>query len=158
MLKFFLLFCRKHFLFCSLSILFLGAGLLIFIGQERRGIPLSSVRIQIGGQVYHVEVADTYAKRAKGLGERDTLCGDCGMLFVFDAPGEYAFWMKDMRFPIDIIWLKDNKIVHIEKDVHPDSLDILNPGVSANSVLELNANESENFSPLDEIQFLERKG
>lgn len=44
------------------------------------------------------------------------------MLFVFDEPGHYAFWMKDMRFPIDIIWAgPDGRVVHIEENLSPET-------------------------------------
>lgn len=67
-------------------------------------------------------IADTEEKREKGLGNRDYLPKNKGMLFVFDKPDAYGFWMKDMRFAIDIVWLDENKkIVHIEKNVLPNT-------------------------------------
>src|SRR3989344_8724609 len=67
--------------------------------------PLSVERVSIGGVEYTLEMANTDAVRAKGLSGRDELCLRCGMLFVFEQPGQYAFWMKDMRLPLDIVWL-----------------------------------------------------
>ena len=58
--------------------------------------------------------------RLKGLSIKNTLNESEGMLFPFDTPGEYSFWMKDMKFPIDIIWIDSNyKIVYIEKNLQP---------------------------------------
>ena len=69
-----------------------------------------------------MEVADTNQARIKGLSERDGLPANSGMLFVFESPGEQCFWMKDMRFDLDIIWTNDAKhIVKIEPDVSPDT-------------------------------------
>jgi uncharacterized membrane protein (UPF0127 family) len=52
-----------------------------------------------------VEVAETAEARARGLMFRDALDEREGMLFRFDAPGRYGFWMKNVRIPLDIIWL-----------------------------------------------------
>lgn len=56
-----------------------------------------------------VEVADTKDKRKKGLSKKDDLPIGEGMLFVFEKSGLYTIWMKDMNFPIDIIWIDENK-------------------------------------------------
>jgi uncharacterized membrane protein (UPF0127 family) len=93
-----------------------------------------------------VEVMSTAADREKGLMYRDSLGDDEGMLFVFDAPGRYAFWMKNMKFPIDMIWLDDDKkIVHIEREVPPCNEQICpsyNPGALSKYVIETHANFS----------------
>jgi len=73
--------------------------------------------LQIKGQRISVEIADTPKKQAKGLGERDSLAWDHGMYFEYSQPAFYAFWMKGMRFPIDIIWLRDGRIVGFEVNV-----------------------------------------
>lgn len=71
------------------------------------------------GQIY-AEVADTQASREQGLSGRSKLAEDEGMLFVFDFPGKYGFWMKDMNFPIDMVWIsQDGTVVHIEREVSP---------------------------------------
>jgi uncharacterized protein len=92
-----------------------------------------------------VEIADTASARAQGLGNRDKLLSDSGMLFVFDQSNQYKFWMKGMRFPLDIIWIQDDTIADIITDVpKPDpntpdnSLQIYAPTVSVNRVLEVN--------------------
>lgn len=78
--------------------------------------------IKINDVVLKVEVASTNIKRTKGLSGRESLSSDTGMLFVFSNSGKYSFWMKDMNFPIDIIWIDENfKIVEIEKDAKPES-------------------------------------
>ncbi|MEI7621190.1 MAG: DUF192 domain-containing protein, partial [Candidatus Moraniibacteriota bacterium] len=67
------------------------------------------------------------------------LCVDCGMLFVFDNPDKYAFWMKDMQFALDILWLKDGKVVFLEKNILPTFKGTLTPTEDADQVLEINA-------------------
>lgn len=72
--------------------------------------------------VIFVDVAEDNVARAQGLSGRKSLKDDQGMLFIFETLGIYKFWMKDMNFPIDIIWFDGNqKIVHIEKNVLPES-------------------------------------
>ncbi len=73
--------------------------------------------LEIKGQRISVEIADTPEKQEKGLGERDSLAWDHGMYFEYSQPAFYAFWMKGMRFPIDIIWLRDGRIVGFEVNV-----------------------------------------
>ena len=67
-----------------------------------------------------------------------------GLLFIFDKTGDYGFWMKDMNFPIDIIWIKDDKVVYVLPDVKQDSYpNVFYSSEPANEVLEINAGLSE---------------
>ena len=78
------------------------------------------VTATIGKTPYSLEVADTAAAREKGLSERDSLPANTGMLFVFEKSADWRIWMLQMRFPIDIAWLNDNKqIVHIKHNATP---------------------------------------
>ncbi len=96
-----------------------------------------------------VEVADTHASRELGLSGREKMGDDEGLLFVFDEPGRYGFWMKDMKFPLDIIWINQNGVVvDIERKVIPESYlkkkTFINKS-EAIYVLEINAGLSEKF-------------
>ena len=72
------------------------------------------------GTAILAEVADTLPKRELGLMFRKSLAKDRGMLFTFEHPGLYHFWMKNCRLSLDIIWLDQKKrIVHIESNVPP---------------------------------------
>ena len=72
------------------------------------------------GTTIQAELALTPEQRARGLMFRDRLDPDRGMLFVFPEASFHDFWMKNCRFPIDIIWLSpEKKIVHIERAVPP---------------------------------------
>lgn len=72
------------------------------------------------GTTIQAELALTPDQRAKGLMFRDSLEANRGMLFVFPEPSFHDFWMKNCRFPIDMIWLSsEKKIVHIERAVPP---------------------------------------
>ncbi len=104
------------------------------------------VDVRIGEVVIKAELADTYLKRAGGLAGRNSLQDDEGMLFVFDSEGYYSFWMMDMRFPIDIIFMdKDRTVVDIWKDAQPCTLtcESYRPKEKAMYVLEVKANLTE---------------
>lgn len=78
--------------------------------------------VTIGQVTLEAEIADTNTKRENGLSWRKEILPNEGMLFVFDREGYYGFWMKDMNFSIDIIWLdKNKKIIHTEHNVTPQT-------------------------------------
>lgn len=85
-----------------------------------------------------VTLAQTDAEIKKGLGGKEGLKENEGMLFVFDKPDRYGFWMRDMKFPIDIVWIENNKVIFIQKSVSPDTYPItFSPAQPASLVLEL---------------------
>lgn len=73
----------------------------------------------IGGEVIKLEIADTEAKRKAGLMARKSMPDNAGMFFIFDEPSKPVFWMKDCYFPLDIIFIRNSKIVHIYTSVPP---------------------------------------
>ena len=95
------------------------------------------------GEKIPVEVADTLKKRSLGLGKRTSLKKGWGMLFIFGKRKPYRFWMKDMQFPLDIIWLDNHRIVHIIHNAkHANSRDepeVMTSPVPVNFVLEIAA-------------------
>lgn len=113
-----------------------------------------SERVRIGDEEYILERAETNEERMKGLGERDALCSSCGMVFIFDHPDRYTFWMKGMRFPIDIIWLLGDEIVHIEHRVSENDQHLYTPEQESDRVIELNAGEAEMLQSGDHVDFL----
>lgn len=74
-------------------------------------------RVEIRGRSIPVEIADSPAEQRLGLGERDGLAWGTGMYFPYAKPGFYAFWMKGMRFPIDIVFLRDGRIREIHAQI-----------------------------------------
>lgn len=64
-----------------------------------------------------VEVADTDEERTLGLQNRDEIGEAQGMLFVFNKPGFYSFWMKDVRFPLDFVWVNNGRVIYINESV-----------------------------------------
>jgi uncharacterized membrane protein (UPF0127 family) len=98
--------------------------------------------VTMRGQTFKVEVADNDAKQELGLGDRDSLSADHGMYFPFATAKYWVFWMKGMRFPIDIIWIQEGKVVDVSPDapVEPGlPVKTYSPIEPADAVLEVNA-------------------
>ncbi len=97
--------------------------------------------VVLGGKSFNVEVARTEFELERGLSGHKPLADNEGMIFVFSKPDRHGFWMKDMNFPIDILWIDENfKIVHIEKSVLPQSFPkVFYPEASVLYVLEISA-------------------
>lgn len=84
--------------------------------------PISAPRILIGEKTIHVAIVDTPTSRTKGLSGREKLRENEGMLFIFEKVGTPGFWMKDMNFSIDIIWMNETfEIVDIDERVEPST-------------------------------------
>ena len=103
--------------------------------------------VRVGDVAVQAEIAADEASRQRGLSGRDRLAADAGMLFLLpdDSP---AFWMKDMRFPIDIVWMRDGRVVDVTSDVPPPPgpdapLPTYSPRRPANRALEVNAGWAE---------------
>ncbi len=78
--------------------------------------------VSVAGRELMADVADTPEKKALGLSGREKLEKNEGMIFIFSESASRQFWMKDMRFALDIIWLDENKkIVDITKNALPES-------------------------------------
>lgn len=76
--------------------------------------------VKLDDVVLEVQIADTDARRARGLMFQDQLPYDQGMLLVFDSPNKRSIWMLNMQFALDVFWIDgDGKVVHIEKNVPP---------------------------------------
>ncbi len=139
-------------------------GIVIIVFLRFRGVDILP---NIGGndtavireQTFKLEVADDEKERAKGLSERDSLDRNRGMLFIFEQKGKYGFWMRNVKFPLDLIYISDNKIVQIFKNAEPKSEDenipVFTPDSEANFVLEINGGLSDEygFEVGDEVVF-----
>lgn len=141
----------KKFLIAFLIVL---TGLIGVFGLESQKTPTA----KIGRWEFKLIVARSEKERGVGLSKFDKLPKDFGMIFLFDRPGLYSFWMKDMKFPIDIIFIRGNKIVTIYPDLKPpkpnDNLPVLSPETPSDKVLEINAGLSKkyNFKNGDEVK------
>lgn len=102
------------------------AGLYLY--KQETGQPIGTFTTP-GAPILHlddipikVEIVDTAETRAQGLSGRRDLGEVDGMLFVFDEPDYHGIWMKDMHFPIDVIWISENKrVIGVTKQLTPES-------------------------------------
>ena len=122
----------KSLIIFACAVLAAGAFWYLFMHQNNR-------TITIGGVSVAVDVADTESSREQGLSGRSDLPGGKGMLFVFDSDGLWGIWMKDMRFPIDIVWADvDGKVITVANNVAPETYpEVFSPSSPARYVLEL---------------------
>jgi uncharacterized membrane protein (UPF0127 family) len=91
------------------------------------------VNVIVNGVVLVADVAATDEQWTKGLSVKDSLAENEAMLFVLDNEGEHTFWMKNMKFPIDIIWIDiDKTVVHIEHNLQPCSSELFCPTYKPN--------------------------
>src|SRR3989338_4166298 len=106
--------------------------------------------ITINEQTFELIVAKSPEEKEIGLSETKSLPENKGMIFSFDDPGYYSFWMKNMKIPIDIIYINNDEITTVLKNLHPHedpekSPIIYAPTEQSNMVLEINAGLSEKY-------------
>ena len=126
----------------TVAVLFFYPGIAATLGQPqdkqqelaasqelRSGIEgYQHVNITLNGLVLVADIAATEEQRTNGLSVKNGLDENEAMLFVFDYEAQHTFWMKNMKFPIDIIWIDSDKtVVYIEHNVEPCSSDIFCP-------------------------------
>ncbi|MCR4306388.1 MAG: DUF192 domain-containing protein [Candidatus Yonathbacteria bacterium] len=111
----------------------------------------------VGETEVFVEVADTREKRTLGLSGKEALGEKNGMLFIFGKSGLYSFWMKEMRFSIDIIWIDESfHVADITEEISPESFpDMFRPAVPIRYVLEVPAGfiKKQNVTKGEKITF-----
>jgi len=114
--------------------------LLITINPQPSDDDLTRGKIIFNNIEFVVEIVDTPELRAQGLSFREALSPNAGMLFVFSESDKYGFWMKDMLFPIDIIWFDDEfVVVDVKENLAPESYpEVFKPRVPARFALEIN--------------------
>ncbi|MBX4216008.1 DUF192 domain-containing protein [Candidatus Parcubacteria bacterium] len=119
--------------------------LLVWNATQPRETFVTNGEVGLAGTTIRVAIADTPALWTQGLSGTPSMPKDAGMLFVFDTPDKYGFWMKDMNFPLDIIWLDElGKVIYMKKDALPSSYpESFGPALPAKYVLEVNAGFAE---------------
>lgn len=101
-------------LFVILIALMLFAGLgsnfkSLFQGEE--------FYVVIKEQKIYVEIADSPEEKKQGLSGRESLAEDRGMFFIYPEPGNYSFWMKEMKFNLDFVFINDQKVVDLKENI-----------------------------------------
>lgn len=141
----------------NIFLVLLAAGIIIITFFIIKAEVVSREKfVRINNKEIKVEIADTPELRYKGLSNRDYLCEDCGMLFIFNDKNERIFVMREMKFNLDIIWIEDGVIVGIEKDLPKEGLNPLkfySSKKAVDRVLEVKANfcEKNNIKVGDKI-------
>lgn len=148
---------KNHAVIGFFVFLFFFAGISWFIA-DRLGILYREKILKINDAIFAVEVADTPGSRAKGLSGRESLGENRGILFVFDEPGYYSFWMKDMLISLDFIWINNDEIVQVNENIRPEDYPppkYFTPKYPADSVLEVNSGTIKKFNikPGDKVSF-----
>ncbi len=131
----------------SFTLMFVAIALLagFYAVLSRPNPPLKPATATIGNTVFTIEVASTTISRARGLSYRDGLGENQGMLFLFGDYSNYGFWMKDMNFPLDMIWIKGDRVAGFSENAVPEpgvpmwKLKIYYPPEAVDKVLEVNA-------------------
>lgn len=117
-------------------------AILFYIVKTNQISDLDYTKVIIDNKIIEAEIADTAEKHYQGLSNRKNLCDNCGMLFIFPDKKERTFVMRDMNFPLDIIWIDDDKIVKIDKNLLPEGSNpkmLYSSGQPVNYVLEMNS-------------------
>jgi len=126
----------------------------------RPAATLAKSSLFIGNNRFEVLVADTPVLRAQGLSGTKSLSADGGMIFIFDKPDRYGFWMKDMNYPLDFVWVESHaggaRVADITENVAPGTYpEVFKPSVPATAVLEVSAGtiKNKNIKIGDEVSF-----
>ncbi len=123
----------------------LAVALLVFFFLHRSpgvpALPSERAKLALGGVTLDIAVARTLPEKVRGLSGQLSLPPNEGLLFVWSHPAPRSFWMKDMRFPIDIVWFgADWRVVDITADATPESFPrTFSPQEPAQYVLEVPA-------------------
>jgi uncharacterized membrane protein (UPF0127 family) len=128
------------------------AGLLLACSGARE----DTIAITIRGATVHAELASTPERRAQGLSGRGQLAPDEAMLFLFEAPGRPGFWMPDMHFDLDLVWIREGRIVDLTPFVsHREPDRVHRPDAPADVVLEVLAGTAtlHGWRPGDRVRF-----
>lgn len=109
---------------------------------------INKARVSANNQTIVAKVVKDSRLREKGLSEKESIGINQGMLFIFEDSDYHTFWMKDMNFPIDIVWISGDEIVGINRNVQPEpgvpreELTIYTPPEQVDKVLEIKAGRS----------------
>lgn len=138
---------KRRILAVLVAVLIIGWYARYFSGREICNInrDLRQTTISAKGANIVAEIAENEEDKVVGLSGRKCLGEENGMLFVYHNTGDYKFWMKDMNFAIDMIWLDDEKnIVTIKSKVDPDTYPrSFGPDRPAQYILEVNSGFAE---------------
>src|ERR1035437_1569486 len=137
---------KKIFLIVGLLILVTAIVFLNYNYQNKK-----TPQVTINSHIFNLAIAKTDTEKEIGLSKYRNIPQNFGMLFPFGKPDYYSFWMKNMKFPIDIIFIRNNKIVTIFKNASPpksnnELLPIYRNQNLSDTVLEINTGFSDKYN------------
>jgi uncharacterized protein len=126
----------------AVAFVIIASGFFFFVAKniiEPSGPADSTITITVGEKIIIAEVVDTPDKMTRGLGGRENLSDGEGVWFIFAESAKHGIWMRNMKFPIDILWFDENlRLVHVKEDANPDTYpEIFSPPVNSRFVLEI---------------------
>ena len=102
----------------KIIIIFVAVFILILVILVYRGSVSAKKNIlEINGVKFNVDIARTPEEQKQGLSGRESLKNNEGMLFIFSRADFYGFWMKEMKFPLDMVWVSGEKIAGFTENV-----------------------------------------
>lgn len=130
---------RKPWFLAACVLVLLAAVVAVFNEEVRQPT------MKFGSRTIAIEEANSSRDRERGLSGREGITDSYGMLFDFERKGQHCMWMKDMHFPIDILWLDENKkVMEIASSIPPESFPSnFCPAEDATYVLEVQSGLSE---------------
>ncbi|KKU28702.1 MAG: hypothetical protein UX80_C0013G0006 [Candidatus Amesbacteria bacterium GW2011_GWA2_47_11b] len=103
-------------------------------------------QLMVGSVTINIEIADTEETRQHGLSGRSSLPANSGKLFVFPQPARHSFWMRDMNFPLDFVWIRSNRVIQLSSSVPATQPPVtLTPDQPVDQVLEVNTGFIEKY-------------
>jgi hypothetical protein len=127
------------------------AGFLVLFSKKVSDVTIERPSVTIHERTIFVALARTPDEQRQGLSGMSILPENEGMLFLFGERENIGFWMKDMNFPIDIVWISGHAVVGVEKNIDPqigvgeEELKVYYPPEPVDRVLEINAGKADEW-------------
>ncbi len=142
---------KKNLKFFLFGILVFGALIALIVWAVIKWPPVAKpaiAEVYLGEHLVSVEIAQTPYQLYQGLSRHPEICADCGMLFIFPDLDQRTFVMREMLFPLDIVFSARGQVVKIYENLRPEGDDpqnLYSSEVPADSVLEVNAGQLKNW-------------
>ncbi len=132
------------------AVLLITSTVLILAVMQVKEKPTPSIQtLTIGNARLDVTLADTYEKREQGLSGKPKMAENEGMLFTFPVSGTWTFWMNDMLFDLDFIYIKDQQVIAVKERIpapknNNGTVALIEPKKEFDWMVEVNAGWVEN--------------
>lgn len=128
-------------------IILIAFPIIVFFFYKKNPIKFETISLNIKNTDYKLEVAKSISQKSAGLSNRNSLCSNCGMIFIFSKNGIQPFWMKKTFIPLDMIWINsEGQVTDIVSANEINSTNIIQNTQPARYVIELNLNEAQKIN------------